>query len=458
MNTSLRVRPAAELALPDKLPGSPAALERPPTHIGRIILLLVLCVAALWGGFGSWATLVPIQSAVVAVGRLEVEGDLPTVQHLEGGLIREIRVTEGQHVEKGETLIVLADTMSSAQDRILMNQLVSALAQDQRLAAELRGDSELTLSDELAQLIAIDPAFVDLFASQRALFLSNNAMWLGQEAILEERVADLEKQFEGLGIRHATLLSRLDFIQAELTDLKTLYDKKLITKTRYVNQQDAEVSLIGDLSVLESQLDSVRQRIAEIEQRILQVRRDRASGLSAEQQQVKERIFDIRQRIVANQDVKDRSVVRAPVTGRVLGLSVTGPGEVIQDGEDIMKIVPDGASYIVEGRIRPEDVDQVAEGNVARVRLTAYNFRTTPPVEGTVSHVSADSLTDLQTGLSYYQANVRISDEALAALPGVDVQPGMPAQIMIATGEQTVANYILGPIFAGFNSALRESN
>ena len=141
-----------------------------------------------------------------------------------------------------------------------------------------------------------------------------------------------------------------------------------------------------------------------------------------------------------------------------MDLRFTATGEVIQDGEEIMKIVPDGATYVVEGQVRPEDVDQVAEGDIARVRLTAYNFRTTPAVEGVVTHVSADSFTDGATGRAFFKVNVRVDEAELATLDNVVVAPGMPAQVMITTGAQTVANYLLGPLVAGLETAMRESD
>lgn len=458
MTSTLAARPGTEPALPNLLNGAQLPIEQPPTKVGRLILMLIVLCAIFWGGIGSWAALAPLQSAVVATGSLEVEGNLPSVQHLEGGLVREVRVREGTWVEKGEVVAVLANTYSHAQDRMLINQLVSALAQDQRLGAELARAETLEPTDELAKLIAGNTAFAEMLDAQQDIFSANNEMSLGQAAILTERMGDLHTQLEGLRLRHATLLTRLDMTQNELTDLTKLYESGLITKGRYLNVQEAEIQLLGDVSVMESQLDSVRQRIAEIQQRVLQVRRDRASRLSTQRQVTKERIFDIRQRIVANQDVKDRRLVRSPATGRVLGLNITGPGEVIIEGEELMKIVPDDATFIVQGQVRPQDVDQVGEGDIARVRLTAFNFRTTPPVEGTVVYLSPDSIEDERTGMAYFRVDVRLSKEVLADLPDVKVQPGMPAQIMIATGEHTMADYILGPIMAGLDTAMRESD
>ncbi len=447
-----------DVALPDQMPGAQKEPIQPPTRIGRLVLILVLLIGGFWGGLGSWAALAPIQSAVIAMGSFKVEGDLPEVQHLEGGLVSEIRVREGDHVERDQVLIVLADTVSAAQDRILNNQLVSLLAQDARLDAEYRRLDKIVLSDELKSLLTRDPSYMDIVQSQAELFISNGAMWRGQAAILKERVAEQKEQLAGLASRQGSLGERLEIIQDELRDLKTLYDRGLITKSRYTSRREAEVAILGEVNYIVSQIDGVRQRVAETEERILQVHRDRIKQISDERQLVKQQVFELRQRIVANADIKERRLIRARHAGRVIDLQFRSAGEVIGDGETVLKIVPDDAAFIAEGRVRPEDVDQVAEGHIARVRLTAYNFRTTPAVEGVVTHVSADSFVDDETGLQYFKVHIRIADEELATLPGVEVLPGMPAQIMIATGEQTVANYLLSPVVASLETALRESD
>lgn len=457
MSQSLVERRSTALRLPDEMPGRTDAMPRPPTGIFRPILFLTLFMLLLWGGLGSWAAMSPIQSAVVASGSFKVEGELPVVQHLEGGLIREVRVREGAKVEKGEILAVLADTLSTAQDRILLNQLVSALALDERLAAEFRDQGALIPSAELGRLIGMDPSFADIFTAQQELFASNADMWAGQAAILQERLAEQKSQLSGIQSRHAAMVTRLGFVQEELADLEKLFDQRLIRKDRLTDRREAEILLLGDINYALSQMEGIRQRISETRERILQIRRDRARMLSEQRQQIKAQIFEIRQRMIANEDVKQRQFIRAPLAGKVIDLKVTTAGEVIKDGQDIMKIVPEGVSFVIEGQVKPEDVDQVHEGDAARVRLTAYNFRTTPTVEGKVTHVSADSFVDEQSGRSYFKVNVRLDEDALKALPDVEIQPGMPAQVMITTGEQTVADYIISPIWSSLETAMRES-
>ncbi|MDU9007127.1 HlyD family type I secretion periplasmic adaptor subunit [Sedimentitalea todarodis] len=458
MSTSITPRRTTDPSLPDRLFDAAPQVAAPPTRIGFLVLTLVLMCAGFWGGLGMWAATAPLKSAVIAIGSFRVDGNLPSVQHLEGGLIRKVRVAEGEQVRKGQVLVELETVMSTAQDRILLNQLVNALAQDSRLAAEFAEADAITYSDELALMVENYPPFRELAQTQHELFRSNSDLWHGQAAILEERVDELRQQLNGQITRKETIEKRLDIVETDLADIQGLFDKGLVTKTRYTARRENQIALEGDLGMVASQIEGVRQRISETKERILQIRRERAMRISSERQAVKQQIFDIRQRLVANEDVRERSLVRAPVTGRVIGLKVAAPGEVVLQGQEILRIVPKDAVYLAEGRVRPSDVEEVKEGLEARVRLTAYNFRTTPPVEGFVSHVSADSMTDPNSGLQYYLVKVQVSEDALEALPDVELQAGMPAQIMITTGEQTVADYVLGPLMAGAETALRESN
>lgn len=458
MSTDVAPRRNTEPSLPDRLPETATPVAAPPTRIGFLVFGLIVMCAGFWGGLGMWASTAPLSSAVIAIGSFKVDGNLPSVQHLEGGLVRKVRVTEGEQVRKGQVLVELESVMSTAQDRILLNQLVNALAQDSRLAAEFAEADAMKYSDELALMVENYPPFRELAHTQHELFASNAELWRGQAAILEERMDELHQQLIGQETRKTTIRKRLDIVETDLTDLRDLFEKGLVTKTRYTARRENQVALEGELGMVASQVEAVRQRISETRERVLQIRRERAMRISSERQAVKQQIFDIRQRLVANEDVRERSLVRAPVTGRVIGLRVAAPGEVVQQGEEILKIVPNDAVYLAEGRIRPADVEEVEEGLAARVRLTAYNFRTTPPVEGVVSHVSADAMTDDSSGLQYYLVKVQVSEDALQALPDVQVQAGMPAQIMITTGEQTVADYVLGPLMAGAETALRESN
>ncbi|MGC9371130.1 MAG: HlyD family type I secretion periplasmic adaptor subunit [Paracoccaceae bacterium] len=455
------LRPSTELGLSGRMPGTGLAdLPRvaPPTRINGLVFWLLLLGVGLFGGLGPWAALAPMKSAVVAGGTFRVEGDRQVVQHLEGGIVRDIRVTEGATVAEGDVIAVLDDTRAKASLGILRNQLVAALAKDARLESEMRDRDQMQVSQELAELSTANPDFADLVKAQWEVFQSNKKMTDGQIEILESRVAQLQQRRIGVEERHKALSEQVAMLREERQDMEVLLEQKLTTKPRYLAVRREESDVGGEAQVAASDLEAIDSQIGETRQRILQIRRDRLLQISDERQELKEKIFDIRQRIEANEDVARRLTIRAPRAGRVVGLEINTLGEVIQPGQPLLEIVPADSAYLVHAQVRPDDIDQIREGGEARVRLTAYNFRTTPQVKGTVTYVSPDSLLDEPSGQSYYRVDIRVNEAELEALDGVDIQPGMQAQVMISTGEQTLADYLLSPVIGGLETALIESD
>ena len=240
--------------------------------------------------------------------------------------------------------------------------------------------------------------------------------------------------------------------------IHTLLQKGLVPKTRLSDRQMQQTGLMGTLGALESDRENIQIRIAEMEERILQVHRDTVNRISGETQMVQERILDLRQRLDAADDVIERQIIRAPRAGRVVELAINTLGQVINPGQNILELVPSGSDLILETRVSPTDIDEVVPGGSARVQLSAYSFRSTPPVSGTVTMVGADSIADETSGAPYYRVHIRIAPEELAALPNVKTLPGMPAQAMIETGRQTLADYLLSPVLRSMSNALREGN
>lgn len=431
--------------------------KSPPTRVRSLVFILCLLGFGLVGGVGSWAALAPMTSAVVAGGIFKVDGDTLKVQHLEGGIVRDLRVREGDRVEKGQVIAMLDGTRSAAQVGILTGQLASALAQDQRLQAELRGDEVFEATGELKAMIAADPSLEVVLENQRDIFLSNREMNAGQIGILKERVTQFEERTNGLLARRKALEEQLDLVKSDLESLEQLIEKGLTTKARFNRRRQDEVSIIGDLGLVDSDLMQMDQRVAEIQERILQVRRDQVLNITSNRQSVQDRVFDIRQRMSAMRDIQDRLAITAPASGQVLGLRINTLGEVIEPGVVLMEIVPEGASYVLEAQVRPSDIDEVLPGQKARVRLTAYSFRSTAPVMGEVVYVSGDSFTHATSGTSFFRVDIKLPEVELAMLPdAVNIQPGMPAQVMLETGEQTLMDYMLNPVLSGLETGMTE--
>lgn len=432
--------------------------RHPPTRVRQLVLWMLVCGFGLFGGLLFWATRAELTSAVVAPGAFNVAGDRLAVQHLEGGLLRELNVTEGQRVAKGQVIARLDGRRMQAQLAILNGQLASLLAQQARLGAELKGTDRLQPGGELERLTAQAPELAQLVAVQRDLLASNRALYQGQMEIIRGRISQLKDQLKGRDARIQATEEQLALVQGELNDLAGLYEKGLVPKTRISQRQMQQSGLMGTLGTLESDRGNVLERIGEMQERRLQAGRDRAARIAAESQEVQEQVLDLRQRLDAAREVAGRQIIRAPRDGRVVGLTVNTLGQVVNPGQTLLELMPENAGLLVETRVAVADIDEVAEGSQARVQLTAYSFRSTPPVKGEVVMVAAGSSTDPATGQAYYPVHIRIQEAELAALPNVKALPGMPAQAMIETGRQTLADYLISPVLSSMSRALKEGS
>lgn len=432
--------------------------KTPPTRVRRLVFWMVFCGFGLFGALMFWAATVQMTSAVISSGAFRVQGDRLTVQHLEGGIVRDINVAEGDVVSEGQILFELDDTRARAQLGIIENQLASALAQEARLRAELVRSESLEMSPELEMLISKDSRLDGLFEAQKAVFQSDNNMESGQIEIIKSRISQLNEQLDGQEKRRLAYVRQIEIVQEELSDLQQLLAQGLVPKTRVSNRMQAETQLMGDMARVESGRDSTIQRIGEMQERLLQVERDRIRRNSEERQRVQENIFDLRQRMDAIKDVLSRLTIRAPRSGRIVNLNVNTLGGVIEGGDPLLEIVPEDSGLILETRIAPSDIDEVQYGGKATVRLTAYSFRSTPPVNGVVSMVAADSVIDPATGISFYRVDITVPPEEISALPNVRALPGMPAQAMIETGRQTLVDYLIDPVLGRMSIALKEGS
>ena len=362
---------------------------RPPTRVRQLVLWMVICGFGLFGGLVFWATKAELTSAVVAPGAFNVAGDRLAVQHLEGGILRDLYVAEGDKVAAGQPIARLDGRRMAAQFGILNSQLASLLAQQARLEAELDNAPAMQFPDELAALIQADPALAPLASVQRDVFASNRALQQGQIEIIQGRIGQLNDQIHGRTARIQAAEQQLQLIRAELADLNQLLEKGLVPKTRISQRQIQESGLIGTIGALESDRGNIQERIGEMEERLLQADRDWISRIASESQEVQEQILDLRQRLDAAEDVRERLTIRAPRSGRVVELAVNTLGQVVDPGQTLLELVPADAGLLVETKVAVADIDEVAPGSQARVQLTAYSFRSTPPVQGEVVMIAA---------------------------------------------------------------------
>ncbi|WP_178336116.1 HlyD family type I secretion periplasmic adaptor subunit [Oceanicella actignis] len=427
-----------------------------PTRVRGLILWAALAAIAFFGVLGGWAMTATLDSAAVAPGVIQADGARRPVEHLEGGIVREVLVREGARVRKGDLLVRLDETRPLAQRNILRAQLAGALATLARLDAEDRDAAEVAPGAELVALMAADPALRALFAAEARAYAANRAARAGQLAILDQRIAQLREEIGGLELGLRSARTQLALVREELSDARALLAKGLMSRPRVLALRRAEAETEGRIGQISGAIARARQSIGETQERKLQIGRDRLETAARERQGALDRVNDLRQRLIAVEDALGRLEVRAPWSGTVVDPGVNAPGAVIEPGQRLLDILPDGAELVVEARLRPSDIDVAAPGQPVRVRLTAYSFRRTPPLPGTVTRISADSILDPAGGPPYYAVQIRLDPKALPAGGEVRALPGMQVEALIGTGSQTVAQYLTAPILGAMSTALLE--
>lgn len=415
---------------------------------------LLVCLL-LVGGLGGWSAMAKIAGAVIAPGFIVVDGSSKKVQHPTGGIVGEIKVKLGDRVTEGDLLVRLDETQVRATLGIVQSQLVQSIARKARLEAERGGARDLHFPTgfETESAEAAEAA-----RGERRLFQARRTFIEGQQNQYRERVTQLEKEIEGLTVQRTSKKSELDLQWREMTRLEALYAKQLVNEARMSTTKRDGVRLQGDLGSLTSQIARAKAQISQTEMQILQIDQEQRTDSQKELRDVEARIGELSERRIAALDQLRRVDIRAPINGTVHEMNVHTVGGVVGQGETLMLIVPSSEPLAVEARISPVEIDQVAIGRKARLRFTAFNQRTTPEVDGTVSHVSADLSKDSQTGQSYFLVRVRFSNASLGTLSekALHVVPGMPVEAFIETGERTALSYFTKPLADSFRRTFRE--
>lgn len=422
---------------------------KPVIFVGGCLIVL------LFGGFGSWAAIASIAGAVVASGVVTVDSNRKTVQHLEGGIVSELLVRDGDEVQKGQLLVRLDDTRASANLGIIASQLDTFEARLSRLLAESNSSVKILFSEGLL-LRRDDKAVQDILERQEALFQARQASLKGQVSLLEQRIAQFKEQIRGLEAQEKSKAKQRELLVQELTGIRKLYEKGHAPITRVLELERAAEAMKGERGHHIASIAQAEKGIGETELEILQIQKTFREEVEAELIDVQSEVFNLQEQKVAALDEHNRIEVRAPRAGKVVGMNVHTVGGVVSAGQAILDIVPKEDKLIVEARVEPQHVDKVLIGLSANVRLSAFDMRTTPEVTGHVIAVSADRFTDEATGLSYYLARVEIPEEELEKLGGLALLPGMPAEVFILTGDRTALSYLVKPLSDSIMRAFRE--
>lgn len=425
-----------------------------PLLLGSAVLLFGVF------GFGVWASVAPIDGAVVASGTFVATGQNKIIQHLEGGVIREIAVREGDRVEPGQVLVHLDETAPRAELRRLQLRQIRLMAMDARLQAEMRELSELTFPPEFQDLMT-DPDAKAIVENQRLTFEARRRALDSEIATIRDGINALQERVNGSKIQIAGVHEQLKLLNEEIEAKNHLLKSGFVRKPELLVLQRAYANLQGEVGRLQGEMGDARERIARANEQIAGVRKTAIKTAVEQLHEVRSELNDVRERIRAAKSVLDRVKITAPVRGVVVKLRYHTPGGVIEAGKNIMEILPLDAELIIEVRVRPQDIDSVKRGQHAMVRLTALSQRITPMISGEVIYVSADALPDEKKGAQQapadiYVARVKLDPAEAASLQGFTPTPGMPADVFITTVERTFFEYLTKPIRDSMARAFRE--
>jgi HlyD family secretion protein len=436
--------------------------------IRRLSLLAGAAVAVMVFGAGGWAATAQLSGAVIGSGRLVVEDEVKNVQHKEGGIVGKILVHEGSSVEAGEVLVKLDDTLPRANLAIVNGQIDQLTARRARLMAERDGRAEIAMPGKggsgdaaLARSEASgDAAAQGYLAGEKALFEARKRTIEGQKAQLAERIRQIGKQTDGLNVRLDAKVEELHWVEQELTRVKNLSDQGLVQFTRLSELQRSRAELEGERGQLIADIARAKTQVAETDVQILQLDEDRRSEVLQELRDVDNKIAQLAEQRVAARDQLSRVEIRAPQAGVVHSLSIHTVGGVVPAGETIMQVVPVQDALVAEARIRPQDIDQVAEGQKAVLRFSAFDQRTTPELDATVSRVAVDLTVDRDRQPSWpdgwYTIRATVPKSELARLGSLKLVPGMPVELFLQTGERSALSYLVKPLADQIARAMRE--
>jgi HlyD family type I secretion membrane fusion protein len=420
-----------------------------PIVVGLAVVLL------FFAGVGSWAGYAPLNGAVIAPAVIKVEGSRKTIQHLDGGIVKELRIKGGDHVMAGEVVVVLEDMQARAARDILAKEYDLLRAQEARLLAERDSLREITFPADLMARYA-EPEIAKVLGTETRQFHIRRTGLEGQTDILTQRIRQSEEQISGLQAQQIAVRKQIEIINAQLQDQHFLLEKGLTQRPRVLELERAAAALHGQDGDITGSIARAKQAIGEIQFQIIQAGNDRVNDVAKDLRDAHAKLVEVLPRLHAAQDVLDRTQIRTPYSGIVVDLGVFSVGAVIQRGERVMDIVPTENQLTVEANVNVDDIHEVHPGMHAEVHLTAYKQRAVPIIHGAVLDVSADRLTDKRTGQPYYTAMVEVDREELQNSKEIELYPGMSATVMIETKARTALDYLLGPIAAAFDQSFRQ--
>ncbi|MBH3390228.1 HlyD family type I secretion periplasmic adaptor subunit [Pseudomonas putida] len=427
----------------DDLPTSDRGIRR----IGLTIIFVT------FGIFGTWAAVAPLSNAVHGSGVVTVQSYRKTVQHLEGGIVKELHARDGDLVKKGDPLIVLDESQLSAEYESTRNQLIVARYKEARLRAERDG------------LESIPPVTMDGTDSDRAqealageqqVFKARHDSLQGEISVNRERIQQMQQQIAGLNDMIRTKSGLEKSYAGEIEQLKELLAEGFVDNQRLLEQERKLDMLKTEVADHKSSITKTKLQIGEAELQIVQLKKKFDSDVAKELSDVQAQVFDLQEKEAALRDRLSRVVIRAPESGMVLDMKVHTIGGVVSAATPLLDIVPAQSKLVVEAKVATRDIDRLELGKTANIRFSAFNNATTPVIEGKLTRISADSLVDERSGDQYYLVRVKVTEDGMKKLGNRKLQPGMPAEVLINAGDRTMLQYLLKPARNMFAESLIE--
>ncbi|MCY0097079.1 HlyD family type I secretion periplasmic adaptor subunit, partial [Hoeflea ulvae] len=390
---------------------------------------------------------------IIATGVVAVDQNLKSIQHRDGGIVSEIAVREGDFVREGQVLIRLDDAQTKAELLITRNQMRELSARRSRLLAERDELPEILFAPDL-ETTEFDAKV--LVEGETRIFEGNRSNRLSQKEQLELSIVQISEEVKGLESQRASKLEEIKLLDEEHGTLSELAKKQLIERNRLYTSNREMARLDGERGEIDAAIARARTRTSEIRLQVLAIDEAARTEAQRELSAVETRLSELNERDMAISDRLQRTEIRAPISGTVNELNIHTVGGVVTPAEVLVTIVPEHAKLKIEVKLPPTSIDQVAPGQVARLRMTAMNQRTTPELFGTVKYVSAATTRDPATGLSFYVGDVYVGEEELAKIGDSRLIPGMPVEVYVTTDERTALSYLAKPLTDQFEKAFRE--
>ncbi|WP_127114720.1 HlyD family type I secretion periplasmic adaptor subunit [Shimia sediminis] len=432
-------------------PQSPNWSARAPLLIGMVSLVILI------GGFGTWATMTEISGAIIATGRIEVDSNRQVVQHPDGGVVKEILVDEGDLVKVGQTLIRLDSTLLASNLVIAEGQLFEMMARRGRLEAERDGGEAVTYDPELVAAAQDNPEVAEIIAGQSRLFHARVESLSREVEQMQKRRGQIQDQIVGIEAQRQALTTQLALIVHELEDQQTLLEKGLAQASRVLALRREEASLSGRTGELAAAKAQAEGRITEIEIEIIKLGTHRREEAISRLRDLQYNELELAEQRRAMQERLSRLDIDAPVSGVVYGLQVFAERSVIRPADPVLFLVPQDRPLVIATQVPTIHVDQVFAGQTVSLRFSALDQRETPELFGRVMTVSPDAFQDENTGASYYRAEIALGEGEVAKLPeGVVLIPGMPVEAYLKTSDRSPLAYLVKPFADYFTKAFRE--